>query len=366
MFSRTSAATMRVLMVLRQGRRISTYPTVFNAARLWKETGAIVDIITVAEADIHDVFTEFVSISNLGFLAQKLMIFRQMKRNKYDIVIGYEPIDAELLALFPNIFKAFYIYHNIELRYFSNWKFFIHNRLERKFYDRCQLIICQDEIRMRELKCLLGRENEESNKKFAYVPNTYMRKEIPVDNQYLQCILSIPNDKKILLYSGAIQKKKIPKNVILHILNVMPENWCLVLSGWSAESYAEQLSLEIGEKSRLYIHSNTLDESNYLKFVTSATAALIWYVGNDPNEYNMGLSSGKFWRFLTLGKSSIVVDLPGLGNFAKKAQAGVVVNNIEELNTADFAILEKSVKVLPEYFYEYHYSKVLDYVKRKI
>lgn len=350
----------RVLMVLRQGRRISTYPTVVNAARLWQRAGATVDIITKAEPDVPELFTDFTQFTPGGFILNFIDVIGMCRKHRYDVVIGYEPIDAELLAFLPDIFPARYVYHNIELRYPSDWKYLLHNWLERRFYAKANIVICQDGLRLGELRSLLYRNAKTESKVFCCVPNTYLQEDSPDEPRYLHDYLSLSSDTKILLYSGAIQQKKLPFEVVQHILKVMPNDWRLVLSGWSVEGYADELMKACGAAGRLFFYLETVDELSYLNLTASATAGLVWYDGgNDPNEYNIGLSSGKFWRFLTLGKKSIITDRPGMGEFARNIGAGVVIANVELLKPADFIYLEQNIDVKYDFFYDRYYNELL-------
>ena len=73
-----------VLMVLRQGRPISTYPTVVNAARMWVQAGWMVDIVTQAAPDVPNLFGSFVHFKHKNFWLQmmQLLCFYPPKREK--------------------------------------------------------------------------------------------------------------------------------------------------------------------------------------------------------------------------------------------------------------------------------------------
>ncbi len=350
-----------VLMVLRQGRAISTYPTVVNAARMWKKAGWHVDILTQAEPDVPDVFRRYTPFWQGNFFVQMVQLIRQVLATAPQVIIAYEPIDAELCAVLPVFYTARYIYHNIELRYPGQRFYAIHHSLEKQYYCKCETVICQDSLRMSELNKLLGSPNLNSHE--YLVPNTYMRESIPDEQRYWHKRFGLSENKKILLYTGAIEHKKLPDDVISRLLEVMPEDWSLALWGWSVQGYAESIVKKHAEsivKHRLLLSLETLPEQQYLEAVASAEAGLIWYgttLKEDSNECNIGLSSGKFWRFITLGKPVLALDKPGMGNFIREKKLGVVVERLQQLDADIFREL-RSLKLEQDFFFSFSYAAI--------
>lgn len=349
-------------MVLRQGRPISTYPTVVNAARMWKQTGWEVDIITQADPDVPNLFLRFIPFTNPEFVLQMWQLVRHVCAYRHAVVIAYEPIDAELCAPLPLLHQARYIYHNIELRYSDNRSYVIHNALERFFYQRCDTVICQDPLRMGELKKLLG--NPKAGAQEFEVPNTYMKENVPRENRYWHRTFDLSEDGKVLLYTGAIQRRKLGNNVIKHIIKVLPANWSLALWGWSVEGYADELRVEFEKQvleKKLLIATEIMPEEYYAMAVASATAGLVWYStteNEDRNEYNMGLSSGKFWRFVTLRRKVLVLDKPGLGNYVNSNNLGVVVKSLSDVTEKSISALGDFSLMCDKSFYEDYYSQI--------
>lgn len=348
-----------VLMVLRQGRAISTYPTVVNAARMWRQAGWEVDIITQTEPDVPDLFRNFVKFESRRFPLQMLQVVHQTLKTRPAVVIAYEPIDAELCTLLPKLHEAKYVYHNIELRYPGKPYHAIHQHLERLFYRDCDTIICQDPLRMSELQKLLGLPKTGALE--MLVPNTYMRPSSPSRSLFWENKYNLRPGTNVLLYSGAIQRRKLPIEVIDSILDNLPINWSFALLGWSVDQYVESMQSTHHnqiESNRLIFCIETLSEEKYLEAVFGAHAGLVWYATSkecDENEFNIGLSSGKFWRFITAGIPVLSNSTPGLSEYINENNLGHIVTNHQSIAATLF---DKMPTILTNstFFYEHHYN----------
>lgn len=353
-----------VLMVLRQGRAISTYPSVVNAARMWQQAGWSVDILTKAEPDVPDVFQKFEPFRTNRFPLQVCQVLRQAMITRPDVVIAFEPIDAELCSLLKALYKARYIYHNIELHYPGQRFYFIHKFLEKYFYRGCEVVICQDPLRMGELKKLLG--PLPISAKEYYVPNTYMKDASPVKGRYWHQQFCLPDDQVILLYTGSIERKKIPIQLIDRLIKLMPANWSLALWGWSINHYLKEVKLTFDvaiNSRRLLIADEIKSEESYLYAVSSASVGLVWHGANldeNPNEYYIGHSSGKFWRFYTLGIPVVSLNRPGLSELVASLKAGIVVDSIDDIEGVAFDdVLRKKNRKEPLFYPDYYPVKIL-------
>ena len=68
---------------------------------------------------------------------------------------------------------------------------------------------------------------------------------------------------------------------------------------------------------------------------------MIWYSENtDDNVYNVGLSSGKYFKHLSIGQPVIVNRVPGLAEEIEKNKVGIVIDDLSELNDAVQTITE--------------------------
>ena len=91
---------------------------------------------------------------------------------------------------------------------------------------------------------------------------------------------------------------------------------------------------------------------------------MVWYSpASDANENDIGLSSGKLFRHLSIGQPVIVSPCPGLSSVVEKYKLGVVINNISELSDAYAKIMNDYSQYLQNikriYINKFDYSKII-------
>lgn len=79
-----------------------------------------------------------------------------------------------------------------------------------------------------------------------------------------------------------------------------------------------------------------LSVEEYTDYIRQYAVGLVWYspLKEDEAHYYIGLSSGKMFKYLSLGQPVIAVRCPGITEVVNRYKLGVVINNIAELEDA--------------------------------
>jgi hypothetical protein len=213
-----------------------------------------------------------------------------------------------------------------------NWK--IIKRLEIFFNKRANFTIVQDKSRKELIKKTHGLEDSS----IFCIPNSYIG-SFNERSEYLRNKFNISKDKKIILYSGSLNSWAIDEKLILSV-NEWYENYVLILHGYSTDYYLDSvltpLIEEINSKEKkIYLSLNLVDETEYMRLISSADIGLAWYKKELPeNLSTIGLSSGKFSAYMRCGIPIIIPTyLEDLRKLVEEYKIGVSVSS--EYNIKD-------------------------------
>lgn len=311
---------------LRGGEVIAFYPGVVKDQRIRSQLNRIVN-------------TQFMDA---------LSIRNKIKKLNPNIVICTTIEDAKICYTLPYVMKEtdFY-YYNLEIYVGSGrWgkkgficKFaskidYMKNKMREFLYVKgCKALVIQDKLRKKVLK-----------RYWIAHPVTWL---IPNSYSYMPCKCEVPH-KSGVVYSGLMSNE-----VLASFIKQAPyiTDFQLTMSGWNCTELKR-----LKKNPNIVVIQQQLSESDYNSFLSAYDIALIWYnLGQDENIRNIGLSSGKFFKHLSLGQPVIVNDAPGLAEEVRKYKLGVVINDLCELSNA--------VKII--YTHYDSYQKNIEQIYRK-
>ena len=233
--------------------------------------------------------------------------------------------------------------------------------------------IIQDEARGKLL-----RKEFRFIKELIFVPNGYIGYESE-NSTFAYNSFPIPKDKKIILYTGGIEKGF--DLGILDIAEKLPDEYVLFLNCYSRDGYLDEVTKKYKryiDQGKIIINDVTLDEYQYSLLVKSAYIGIAWYPKpdiHDKNMYYLGWSSGKIMKYLSCGKPVIapnyfykyqtLIDENGIGltcGFAKE-----IIENIDIIAK----YYEKFRKNVRSYYlqnleYESNFRVVIERIRSEI
>jgi hypothetical protein len=253
---------------------------------------------------------------------------------KYSGVIGIDPAGIILadhltkLIKAPSVYVSFEIMFNKELSAQKEKKI---KKRELAASRRASLILIQDKERANAL----GKENSLSSENMLLVPNSPAPQSIP-QSDFLRETLSIPPDKKIVLYCGQLAGY-CSSSVIKAMVTQWPDEFVLVIHMRQTPK-AEMLNpfLELVQEGRVFISDEPLPNREMTKMISSADYGLAvyhpcpdgWTTGK--NIFHMGFSSGKVAHYAMCGLPVIASSLPVFQREFKNYDCGRTYNDPAE------------------------------------
>ncbi|HMK48969.1 MAG TPA: hypothetical protein VK435_02860, partial [Thermodesulfovibrionales bacterium] len=256
---------------------------------------------------------------------------------RYDLLIPYlqnELIAAGILGIARRIP---FIYFSLEIVDADRTKDLIgrvKKSLEISLNKRAVFTVVQDETR----KDLIANLHNIDRDHIFKVPNSYVGSK-PERSHYLRERFGIPDNKKVVLYAGAIEAWALDEQIIKAVEG-WGDDFVLIMHGFSRDDYVQELKPLIKEVNlhgpKLILSLDVLNEEEYFNLVASADIGLVWYKKDLPdNVTNIGLSSGKLAAFLRCGLPVVIPShLKGIREYAEGSGFGVAVSDESEIELA--------------------------------
>lgn len=277
------------------------------------------------------------------------LIRTKIKKLNPDVVICTTIEDAILCFPLPHKMRStdFY-YYNLEIYVQSRrWKpnnlvrkcanriDYMQNKLKEIIYVKgCNALVIQDRLR-REI----SRKYWISHPITWLIPNSYPNVGHRSEVQH----------KDGVIYSG-LMSNDVLKSFVRQLDDI--KDIKITMSGWGCTELRK-----IRKNPNIKVIHQKLSDDEYTEFISAYDIGLIWYESeNDDNIYNIGLSSGKFFKHLSLGQPVISNNAPGLGNEIMKYNLGIVINDLSELPNAVKTIYDN---------YDFYVRNIRQTYKRK-
>jgi len=355
----------KILILFTEDRKLDTYPYILNMIKLLSDRGCSIDFIG------NDLMYQELNIKNFTFYSisehpivnneyvEECIKFIKKEKKKYDYIIAYSMEGIAVIAyLNINRFKKISAaYFNMEFldklykpRIFWNFIFFKF-LLKIKINENIKILVAQDKHRLNYVKKFI----DFSGKMFE-LPNSYIG-FTDEKNDYAYKKFNIDKNKKIILYTGAIEcwcfDEELPNNII----DILSDGkFVLLINGFSRDNTLEKVKdryKDLIKNQHIIISTELLDEYDYTKLVQSSYIGLPWYkkivdykcfynwsASSDSNFhstfednlYYMGLSSGKLCKYLSC---SLPVILPsfyfGYTELINKYRIGEIADSTKEI-----------------------------------
>ncbi len=306
----------------------------------------------ISDKNIRNQIFQAVNTRNLSTKAIK----NKIKGMEPDYVIAFTYEDARILYNLPGKMKrTSFIYFNLEIytpsmeQYVQlegkflrirSWTSYVQNKIkEIIFVKQCKLFVIQDGLR-RKVSAQYGIFHSNT----LLIPNSYIfHKEDIIKDQPFG-----------IIYSGGINKLQLES--LMKELKSLP-NLPITFSGWSDKWFREQYKKLRITHPDIKVYDQKISPEKFPEYLKQYAVGLIWYSQTkDENVNNIGMSSGKFFRHLSLGQPIIVNDCPGMGKIVEKYQLGIVIRDVSQLPWAYSQLMEN---------YAYYRENIINVYKSK-
>lgn len=281
--------------------------------------------------------THFLNAESLS----KRNIRKQIVKYEPNIVIAFTYEDTEILYLLPKRLKEtkFY-YFNLEINtldYYlqscgrNTWKYWIKKLkypfsvLKEVFYTKqCECLVIQDEERKR-----VARKYHLKHEKTMLIPNSY------IYDEKVKCSA----ERKEIIYSGGIRKKYLVSYwKDFYDIKTVDILFCGTFDEWGKRELIKIHRVNPNIKMK----GQTLTADAYTRYMQKYAVGLVCYSkGSDDNLNYIGLSSGKFFKHLSIGQPVIVLGYSKMSREVEKYGLGVAVDSVFEIESAYNKIMER-------------------------
>jgi len=238
--------------------------------------------------------------------------------------------EAGILCLFQKKLKPStrYFLHSIEL-YENTRNVF----LVKQAFKNAAYIITQDWVRKERLLELYGLKQDYN----ILISVNSSRYSDRMDTTRLTFPDHIAKRKKLLFIGSLIDQHCIQE--VLETSKNIPEDFCLILHGWGAEKFKDHINQLISMKpDNVWFSDFALDDVTKFRLYSSIDVGLVTFNKRYYNGKYAGLSAGKLYDFMRIGKPVLANDIPGLGEFVRENSIGRVID--------DFGSLYKEMRAL--------------------
>lgn len=358
---------MEIIMIAPYENDISVHPSIYQCARVLKENNIDVMLVTsntVNDAAMKAYFSKIICLPyfkhrNAAMLfVNSIMFSLTLLKQDAQCFMIFDHHGAEA-AMFVPLFlpKANYIYFNLEVftpQGINPLKYKIRKGIEKWFYRKCRLFVIQDEGRNK-----LSKKYGITCENPIYIPNSYIYEN---QGKYYDSHRPLK-----LLYTGALERWSVEK--LFFQLDKL-KDIDVTLAGWSQGNYLENNVGKLEKYKNIHVCRQRLEEKEYTWFVGKYDIGLIYYSWTEnENIWQMGLASGKFFKFLSLGKPVIVPRMPGIAEEVEKYGLGIVYDDLSEIKDAvsrverEYDVYQK--RIISTYKERYDFRKCMkEFVER--
>jgi glycosyltransferase involved in cell wall biosynthesis len=269
-----------------------------------------------------------------------------VKKYHYKCFIGIEKMGLIWAGIMASQMNVPFMYYSSELYItdhplYSGVKFKYLRKVEQKYHQKSIATIIQDPERAE----VLLRANNVSNTELLYVPTSILGEPVKVKTDYLRKRFSIPADKTIILYFGAIRSGKAGRFCleIAQASQNFPEDWIIVMHGpgpVSDPSYIEAIRMFDANK-RIIISLDLVPQDQIWQLIASADIGLVFYPSSPLNNYLTGLASEKMALYLQAGLPVVAFNYPSFTRIIDHYRCGICISGFHELKSAIETILSR-------------------------
>lgn len=348
----------KILLLCQQcrGYSIETSPARYQLVHELSKLGYRIYVFlpgVIRKGKIKDEIYEYTNTANLTARD----IRNKIRKIMPEYVIGFTYEDAEILYPLPWVMKkTSFIYYNLEIytpmehytmhginsRKVHNWRFewmYLRNKIkEIIFVKGCGLLIIQDTLRLKVLSEFFIRHSDT-----MLIPNSYVFHH---EDRAAGC--------SGMVYSGGMNRIQLES--LFGGIPTIPDI-PIAFAGWGDEWFRRQCKRISRTHPNIQVYTKILQPQEFTEFLKQFAVGFIWYSPTeDKNINSIGLSSGKFFKHLSLGQPVITNVCPELSKVVKKYKLGIVIHDVSELQDAYDSIMEN---------YMYYQNNVINVYKNK-
>lgn len=360
----------RIVLVMPYYGSLAIFPAVIQAVKRLNHKYDI-SIVTSNSVDVAEesLFAQvyrlkFFGIRNILTLPINSLYFSyHILKLHPDIMVCFtaDGIEAAFFSIILGMGKKVkYIYYNLEILTDDQYQsrlarvvYSLRKRIERWYAKKSCAFIIQDSIRYQVSKNY-GIEHPN----VYFLPNTYVSRGQ---------VLSETREYKKILYIGALSEWSIGD--LMDNMEAF-RGMDITFSGWDNGGFLKKYAEELKKYLNIHVIEQQLNDVELDKFIEKYDIGLVYYSSLDDNIRNIGLSSGKFFKFLSMGKPVIVRNLPGMAEIVNSYDLGIVVNGVDDFYEAYQRIKlhdrDWNQKIAKIYEEKFDYYKLLDDVVERI
>jgi glycosyltransferase involved in cell wall biosynthesis len=205
---------------------------------------------------------------------------------------------------------------------------------ERKYHKRAIATIIQDGPRGDTLLSSNGIEHTN----LLHFPVSAKGNIVREKSNFLRNKLHIANDKKIILYFGAIEKDRFISEIV-KMATDLDEGTILVVHGVGPKRYINYLQ-SIADKTKVIFSFDFIPEQEIENLISSADIGIALYKTTNANDRLIAFSASKIAYYTQCGVPMIAFDTESFRELVGKYRCAELINNTDEIPLRARKILE--------------------------
>lgn len=260
---------------------------------------------------------------------------KKARKKKYEFIVC---IDPNAYVLCNSIFGTKYriYYYSLELFFRNNHFNLTYPKevmvSEHRLVNRISGLLIQS----KEREQLFIKEYSLKRKPVFILPVTYKGKSVYEKSSYLRDKYNIPDNKKIVLHLGGIQKYHFCIEIAEEFAKI--EDNVLVFHGYSFGDYYDLLKNTIKQKNiaNVIISDETFNEIEDMDIILkSSDFGIVWFDGSlSPNFDTVGKSSGKISAYMRFGLPVIAKKSNSTLEAVEQTGAGICIESYSGIGEA--------------------------------
>lgn len=293
-------------------------------------------IIKIYNNIFNRIFNKVLKNYFLFKLFYKILEKIYLSKKHYDLIIGVDQLGLILASELSQRLRVPYGLISYEI-FFQEECGYEEKKLEIKASNNLDFVIIQDEIRAK----FLSIENKISVDKMITMPVS-SSKTYPYSRKYsIHNELSIPKNKKILIFVGSISNWTCIDKILINIHN-FPDSWVLVLHDRYGDTQKRVQTLYPSifkqKNKKIYFSNMKIKDTNDMhKLLHSVDLGLATYCPDFNNKYTgkniefIGLASGKINTYLQNGLPVVTTSNEVLEESIKENNLGFSITSLDEI-----------------------------------
>jgi len=364
-------------------------PTILNSAAILAENGYQVDIILAYEThrgiarEGEGVSITWVSHRPVGRLHRRwqarlyallgLMSFvarlvAATRGRHYSFFIGVNPYGLMAATILGRLLRIPVTYLNLELTTLSANKRSLSHWFESWCNQQAVFTIVQDKERAK----VVVEDNRIRTDSVVLVPCGARGPANPQKTDYLRRRFKLDSNTRIVLYAGGISNEEFRTlDLARSAVRALPEDWTLVIHGWSSDSGEMQELRELAAHGRIIVSTDIVPYDELDQLLRSADIGVALYRNLGPNQYLIGSASQKLAHYLKCGLPVITSDFPSLRSVVDNYRCGVCISErltpqeisaaIDEIVSNYDDYVQRAIRCFSErYDFDCAFSPVID------